>query len=117
MFEIMYRCDACDATTLRTVKVLAGELGNRPRCRGAMTNSQSVFAGSPGRAGENSEAHAGLDEQRSLIASDHCQAYGDSAAAHPGNKGEQDDCEHDRDPPSERGSKYSARAVHAPMTY
>jgi hypothetical protein len=29
MFEIMYRCDACDATTLRTVKVLAGKPGNR----------------------------------------------------------------------------------------
>jgi hypothetical protein len=29
MFEIMYRCDACDATTLRTVKVLAGKFGNR----------------------------------------------------------------------------------------
>jgi hypothetical protein len=29
MFEIIYQCDACDATTLRTVKVLAGNLGNR----------------------------------------------------------------------------------------
>jgi hypothetical protein len=29
MSEIFYRCDACDATTLRAVKVLAGEPGNR----------------------------------------------------------------------------------------
>jgi hypothetical protein len=29
MSEIVYRCDACDATTLRSVKVLAGESGNR----------------------------------------------------------------------------------------
>jgi len=29
MFEILYRCDACDATTLRTVKVLAGKFGGR----------------------------------------------------------------------------------------
>jgi hypothetical protein len=59
----------------------------------------------------------GLDEQRSLIASGHSQAYGDSTAAHPGNKGEQDDCEHGRDPPSKRGSKYNPRAARAPMTY
>jgi hypothetical protein len=45
----------------------------------------------PIEPGENSEAHVGLDEQRSLIASGHCQAYGDSAAAHAGDKGEQDD--------------------------
>jgi hypothetical protein len=29
MFEIIYRCEACDATTLRSVKVLAGKFGNR----------------------------------------------------------------------------------------
>ena len=29
MSEIVYRCDACDATTLRSVKVLAGEPGYR----------------------------------------------------------------------------------------
>src|SRR5271169_6716981 len=27
MFEIVYRCDACDATTLRSVRVQAGEPG------------------------------------------------------------------------------------------
>jgi hypothetical protein len=29
MCEIVYRCDACDATTLRTVKVPAGDTGSR----------------------------------------------------------------------------------------
>jgi NAD-dependent SIR2 family protein deacetylase len=29
MSEIVYRCDACNATTLRTVTVPAGEPGNR----------------------------------------------------------------------------------------
>jgi hypothetical protein len=80
-----------------------------------MTNSWSVFAGSPVKPGKTVKRMSA--EQRSLIAGGHCQAYGDSAAAHAGNKGEQDDCEHDRDPPSKRGSKYSPRAAHAPMTY
>jgi hypothetical protein len=75
-----------------------------------------VLPHGPVEPGETSEGHVGLDEQRSSIASGHCQAYGDSTAAHAGNKGEQDDCEHDRDPPSERGSKYSSRAAYVPMT-
>jgi len=33
MFEIIYRCDACDATTLRAVKILAANLGNRRGAR------------------------------------------------------------------------------------
>lgn len=76
-----------------------------------------VLLDRPVAPGETAKRMWGLDEQRSLIASGHCQAYGDSAAAHPGNKGEQDDCEHGRDPPSERGSKYNPRAARAPMTY
>jgi hypothetical protein len=33
MFEIIYRCDACDATTLHTVKMLAANPGNRRGAR------------------------------------------------------------------------------------
>src|SRR5215471_18829499 len=45
-----------------------------------------VLLDRPVAPGETAKRMWGLDEQRSLIASGHCQAYGDSAAAHPGTK-------------------------------
>jgi hypothetical protein len=52
-----------------------------------------------------------------LTAGGHCQADGDCAAAHAGNEGERDDCEHYRIPLFERGSDYTPCAARALMTY